>query len=194
MKALITFIFLVFSISSMAQFGFQAGLQYSNLRDDGLLENNGSIFTYQLGITYRYQPFENIEKLDFQHELLLEEKGYEQVFDKTYDFRFRYITFSILANYSIVESIALQGGVYMGGLLDTNIREGQKTYNEFDAGLLFGLSFLDDKTATIYTRVSYGLTPILDYPRIDNLGNFNGEISALKHVNLILGTKIFIGR
>ena len=96
----------------------------------------------------------------------------------------------ILINYSLSTQISIQAGVELSTLISTNIEQGIKTYNNFDTGLALGINCFGDKRISCYSRLTYGLLPMLDYYEIDELGNFKNEIHDLKNVCLSIGIKV----
>jgi hypothetical protein len=95
-------------------------------------------------------------------------------------------------NYSLSDNIAIHTGIELSTLITTNIEKGKETYKNFDLGLVFGLSCFNKKRISCFTRISYGLVPMLDYYEIDDLGNFSEEIHDLKNICLSIGFKINI--
>jgi hypothetical protein len=95
----------------------------------------------------------------------------------------------ILVNYSLSKDLAIHSGLELSTLLTTNIKHGLKTYNNFDIGLLFGISYFESRKISCYSRFTYGLLPMLDYYDIDELGNFKSEIHDLKNLCFSIGIK-----
>jgi hypothetical protein len=96
----------------------------------------------------------------------------------------------VLINYSLSPQISIQAGVGLSTLISTNIEQGIKTYNDFDLGLALGASCFSNKRISCYSRLTYGLLPMLDYYEIDELGNFKNQIHDLKNICLSIGIKV----
>ena len=188
------FISLTFICNSVskAQLSFIAGGNYSNVRSNISLENKGPIAGYNFGLSYQYYPFKGFRKISILNELVYNRKGYRQDFEKEYTSRFNYLSLPVLVNYSLSKDFAIQSGFEMSKLIATNIEQGLDTYNNFDVGLVFGISYLKSKRLSCYSRFTYGLLPMLDYYNIDELGNFKNEIHDVKNVCFSIGIKFIL--
>lgn len=173
-----------------AQFSVMLGANKSTVLSKIKLENKESISDIHCGLSFQYYPFKNTDDISVINEIQISRRGYRQDLQKKYDFRFTYFAFPVLLNYSLSERFAVQGGIELSSLIFTNIKQGRDTYNHFDAGLVLGLSCFNNNTISLYTRVIYGMIPMLDYHRIDDLGNFNGKIHDLHNLSLSVGIKI----
>lgn len=180
----------LFYHNGFAQVGVVGGLNYCNVRNDNVLKNTKSIFTYQMGVTFNFYPFKSFSDLSIKNEFLFTEKGYKQELNKTYTFHFDYLSYSLLANYHLSENFSIEAGGYISELINTNVKQGLKTYNTTDAGLVLGLTFLERKTVSLNSKINYGLIPMLNYYNIDNRGNFTGEINDLKNICFSLGISL----
>lgn len=188
----VLFVYGLFALAATklnAQIAIQAGGNFCNVKSDVLLENKNSIGAYHFGFGIQYFPVKNFSKLSLVNEFIFTQKGYQQNFSNDYFFRFNYLAFPILVNYSPVPFLSLQGGVELSTLVSTNIKQGMKTYNHFDSGLVAGISAFDNRRFSIYSRVTYGLSSMLDYVLIDEMGNFDGEMKDLHNVCFSLGIK-----
>lgn len=181
---------LISTYVSKAQFAFVGGLNYSNERNNNLLENQKPIISYHFGACFRFYPIKKLKTISLQNELIFNQKGYKQVLDRTYTFLFSYISMPVLINYALTENFSINTGIEFGGLLSSNIKRRTETYNDFDIGLILGFTCFEKSNVNFYSRVTYGLLPILDYYAIDKLGNFTGEIHDLKNICLSVGMKI----
>jgi hypothetical protein len=182
----------IIPVKSKAQVAIFAGGNYCSVRNEVFLENKKPITAYNLGVSFQYYPFKRFENISVLNELSFNQKGYQQDLDKNYSFRFNYLTLPILLNYAPFKCFSVQGGIELSQLISTNIEQGTKTYNDFDTGLVFGLSCFEGRRFSLYSRITYGLLPTLDYYAIDELGNFTGEIHDLKNVCLSVGIKFNI--
>lgn len=174
----------------MAQPSFMNGVSFSSVMNDHLLEDTEFKLNYQLGFSIRFYPFKNLPDLSLETEFFYNNKGYRQQLDSTYKFRFSYFSVPVLVRYCVVKDVTVEAGVELSKLFSSNIRKWESTYNDFDTGLILGLTFFEKRMISVYSRVTYGLIPMLDYYSFDKLGNFTGEIHDLRNLNLSLGIKI----
>ena len=189
MVLLISLIFL-FATNSSAQIAVFGGPNFCTVRSDVFLKNKEAIIGSNIGVSIQYHPIKRFEKLSLINELSISRKGYDQELGGTYSFRFDYFSLPILFNYKLLGPLSFQTGVELSSLISTSIRQGEKTYNNFDTGLAVGLSFQGGRIVSFYLRGVYGLLPMLDYYAFDELGNFTGEIHDLKNMCLSIGIKI----
>ena len=181
--------FLIYPVRTNAQMACVGGVNFSDIRNNVVLQNKNAITSYQWGLSFQYFPFKRLEKVSVINEFLFNHKGYMQDLETDYHFRFNYLSFPILANYSLFRALSVQSGVEFSKLLSTNVLQGRRTYNDFDLGLVLGMSCYDTRRVSFYSRITYGITPMPDYYRIDDLGNFSSEIHDLKNVCISVGVK-----
>lgn len=174
--------------ASYAQVKLFAGVNYTGVRNS-VLENEEAIYSWHVGAGVNLAP-KKWDKFSIALNAMLSEKGYKQYADKWYDFDFYYLSFQPVIEFSPVKLLSFEAGVDLSALVDTSVREGLSTYNNFDCGLIFGFTVFNDKRVALYSRVIYGLIPMLSYDRIDALGNFTGEINDLKNTSLLLGIRV----
>ncbi len=176
--------------TSEAQVAILGGSNFCSIRSDVAIQNKESITGYHAGAEIQYFPAKGLKKFSLINELILTQKGYQQEYEDNYTFRFTYMALPVLINYSVIPALSVQGGAEFGKLLWTNVKQGKKTYNDFDAGLVLGLTGFDNHRVSIYSRLTYGLSPMLDYELMDEMGNFTGKIKDLHNVCFSLGIKI----
>lgn len=181
-----------FSAESNAQVAYHGSVSYTNVRSNSSLKNKEPRLGYNLGLAIQYYPIKKFKNISVINELNFNRKGYQQDFEKNYRFEFYYLSFPVLVNYSLSDNIAVHTGVELSTLVATNVEYGRETYNNFDLGLVFGFSFLTKKRISCYSRLTYGVVPMLDYYEIDELGNFKGKIHDLKNICLSIGIKFNI--
>ncbi len=181
-----------FDTKTKAQIALHSNMSYSKIRNDVSIENKKALLGYNYGIAVQYYPFRNAQKLSVINEFNFSRKGYRQNFEEEYEFKFDYLSFPILVDYSLFHNISLQTGVELSQMIDANIEGWKDTYNKFDLGLVLGTSYYYKKKWSLYIRFTYGVLPILDYYNIDDLGNFNGKIHDLKNISVALGIKFNI--
>ena len=183
---------ILFTKNSQAQIAIHANTSYSNIRNDISIENKEPLFGYNWGIAVQYYPFRNAENLSVINEFNFSRKGYRQNFEEDYNFKFDYLSFPILIDYSLSDNISLQTGVELSQMIGSNIEGWKDTYNKFDLGLVLGTSFFNRKKWNLYARFTYGVQPVLDYYEIDDLGNFKDKIHDLKNISIAIGIKFNI--
>lgn len=177
---------------AISQISIVGGPNYCTVRNNHVLKNEEAVFALHFGAAIRYYPFKNTPKISVQNEILFNRKGYQQNLDKNYVFQFNYVSLPIILNYAPVNYFSVNTGVEISGLLSTNIEQGTKTYNSSDFGIIFGMSCFEGKRVSLYSRITYGLIPMLDYESFDKLGNFTGKIHDLKNTSISIGLKISI--
>ena len=174
---------------SDAQVAVLAGGNFSDIRSHISLENRNPGMGYQVGGSLQYYPLQKLPRISIINEVNYNQKGYQQDFEKDYSFRFSYLSFPVLMDYSLSDAISLQAGVELSSLVSTNVEQGMRTYNHFDTGIVLGIQCFGNKRMGCYSRFTYGLLPVLDYYEIDDLGNFKNEIHDLKNICFSIGMK-----
>jgi|GEM_PF-1190685 hypothetical protein len=175
-----------------AQVAMMAGGHYSSIRDNIPIQGKSAIPGYNIGFSLQYSPFKGWESLSLIHELNFVKKGYRQRLDKNYFYRFNNLSLSVLGDYAIAKPISLQGGIEFAKVTSSNIKYWKKTYNDFDIGLIVGINMKIYKNLSLYSRLTYGLLPMLDYYDIDEMGNFKKEIHDVKNITYTIGIKLNI--
>lgn len=182
----------IFHVKANAQIAVIAGGSYCNVRNDVFLQNKKPILAHNFGVSVQYYPFRKFDNLSVINEVIISQRGYQQDMDKDYVFRFNYLALPVLVNYAPLKQVSVNAGIELSKLLSTNIEQGNKTYNNFDLGLVLGLSCFNERRLSFYSRITHGLFPMLDYYTFDNLGNFTAEVHDLKNVCLSVGVKFKI--
>jgi hypothetical protein len=185
-----TGLILISPLKSVAQIAFKVGSNYSSVRHEIPLKNIKPVIVSELGASVQYYPFKKFKNWSLINEFCFSQKGYQQNLSRDYTFRFDYCTFPVLINYAPVKHLSVHTGVELSTLFSTNVRRGLETYNHFDTGLVLGFSINKGRVFSFYLRGIYGLLPLLDYYKIDEMGNFTGEIHDLKNMCLSFGVKI----
>ena len=182
------FILLVSTPSTVfAQVYVFSGAHQSYVRND-VLNGESPIYSWHIGVGIKLYPKLDWRRTSINAEIASIEKGYDQrLGNEEFEFRFRYITGQGTLSYEALPFLSLKGAVNLALLFDTNVEKGTKTYQLFDFGLVGGLGFLENKRFGFYTRVVYGLSPMLKYYDIDAMGNFNGHIHDLKNTCFMVG-------
>lgn len=181
---------LLYSADSLAQIYTLAGANLSRVRDNDLIQNKKFQLGTQLGVGVKYYPSPKCKRLSLINEIQYNGKGYEQQLDKKYRIKFNYLSAPFLLNYDVVSNFSLHGGLEPSLLFTTNIEQGTQTYKKYDVGVVLGASAFDNQTVSLYTRVSYGMVPILSYHKMDKMGNIVENISDVKNLCFSVGLKI----
>ncbi|MEO7987936.1 MAG: outer membrane beta-barrel protein [Chryseolinea sp.] len=176
----------------LAQVYVFSGIHQSYVRNE-VVVGESPIYSWHVGGGVNLYPTLDWKKTSINAEAAFIEKGYDQhLGNQQFEFRFRYITGQATISYEALPFLSLKGGVNLALLFDTNKEKGTSTYQLFDFGLVGGLGFLENKRFGFYTRVVYGLSPMLKYYNIDAMGNFNGHIHDLKNTCFMVGLRINI--
>lgn len=175
-----------------AQVGVFGGAHYSVVRND-VLQNDKPLYKWHVGGSIEFTP-KAWERFSVELRAKFIQKGYRQQLNKLYEFRFTYLSLQPVLKYSFSDFLAVDAGLDASALIDTNVEKGISTYNTSDFGFVFGLTMFDRKRVSVYSRLVYGLTPMLDYYEIDKTGNFTGEINDLKNICILVGLRINVYR
>lgn len=186
---LLSFLFFILG-SSKAQISLRISSAYNNVRDHGLLENKKALISCQAGSSVRFFPFKTLPGLSVEAGISMNTRGYRQMLDENYSFKFNYASFSVLVVYSFTDKFSLNGGMEYSTLLSTNRRDGLKIYNHNDLALVGGFSAFDNQLVGFFVSCSIGLLPMLDYYKIDEMGNFTGKIHDLRNISVAIGLKL----
>ncbi|MDP4290651.1 MAG: hypothetical protein Q8908_06185 [Bacteroidota bacterium] len=190
-RKLVLFIVLFnISIKAMSQIAFMAGPNYCFVRSHDLLQNQNPVFAYHTGFSLKLYPFKKAPAYAIQTEIMIDQKGYQQKLDINYLFHFNYNTWNVLFNYDRTKNLSVNAGLAFSWLRYTSMQDGMSTYNHNDIGLVLGICCLESHRVNVYARAVYGLAPMLDYYKIDKLGNFTGQIHDLKNMCFSAGIKI----
>ncbi|MBX2966397.1 MAG: PorT family protein [Cyclobacteriaceae bacterium] len=173
-----------------SQVGIVGGVNYSFMRNS-VLENDEPAYTWNLGANVELSP-KTWKKFSIETRIMFIQKGYRQYADKWYTFHFDYLSVQPTINYSPVKQLSVDAGIDISGLINANVIKWADTYNLTDAGVVFGVSAFRHKRISLYSRIIYGLTPMLEYHAIDEMGNFTGEIKDLKNTCIQVGVRINI--
>lgn len=167
----ITFLLLLLTLSftTKAQLGWSSGISISNVRHNDLLSNVHPIVTGFMGLSYQYRPFKFNNPVSFIAEFLYSAKGYKQTFEKDYLSYFHYFALPVLINFDLTNRFSAHTGVEFSGLIGTSNKENEDLYEQLDLGLNAGIGFMIYKNIQLFARYNYGLLPILNYQKIDEV-------------------------
>ena len=159
--------------SSEAQFGIKGGVNFSNIYDTEVDDNN-VLTSFNAGV---YAAFPVSETISIQPEVLYSRKGGELTYDNALtsgktQFKLNYIEVPVLLKVNLTKNLNIHAGPYFAYLINaqvSNDAEGdgldfEETYdnddfNKFDIGLSGGIGF-DFDSLGIGVRYNYGLSTI----------------------------------
>lgn len=193
LKRIIVGFILLFSYSLNAQISVKVGGSYNTINDAGILDNKEPMFSSLFGASIRLHPFKETSKFSIESGLLIQRKGYIQELDnEKYNLTLNYMTIPAVLNYKPNTRFSVFGGIAFNHLVNTSRKRGNDTYTQNDVALNLGVNLLEHKKLNIFIRGAYGLIPIIDYYKIDKLGNFTNKIDKFNTVSFSLGLKINI--
>lgn len=157
-----------------AKFGFKAGVNFSNLYNIEVDDNNMRV-GFNIGVFSKIPVSKGVS---LQPELLYTTKGSKLNYNNfvlgsgEYRFNLNYLELPVLAVFNLSKNFNLHLGGYAAYLTNTNITDlkdngtineiavlNASDFNRWDAGLVGGLGF-DISNVTIGARYNYGLVEI----------------------------------
>jgi hypothetical protein len=168
-------------------FDVLGGLNYNWVRNDVLQGERPGLGGF-LGLGSVVTPNSDWKKISFGLVTLLSEKGYNQTLEQHYRLRFYYATIQPLVIYRFSNFISAYGGMEVANLLGTNIKHSWRTYSHTDVGLVGGVRIFEVAPIAINFQVIYGLTPMLNYYKFDQFGNFE-SITDLRNTCFSVGIR-----
>ncbi|WP_228530398.1 porin family protein [Tamlana sp. I1] len=159
--------------TSKPQIGVKGGLNFSNLHDNDVDDDN-MLTSFNAGL-YTNFPITNI--LSIQPELLYSRKGSESVYDNaiatgTAKFKLNYLELPVLLKINVADNINIHAGPYFAYLLNAKVTNETDSgdfdfeenydnddFNKFDTGLSIGLGF-DLDSVGFGLRYNYGLSTV----------------------------------
>lgn len=157
-----------------AKFGFKAGINFSNLYNVEVNDNNMRV-GFNIGV---FSKIPISKGVSLQTELLYTTKGSKLNYNNfilgsgEYRFNLNYLELPVVAVFNVAKNFNLHFGGYAAYLTNTNITDANddgtideiaslnaSDFNRWDAGLVGGLGF-DISNFTIGARYNYGLVEI----------------------------------
>lgn len=176
------------------------GGNISDVRHDKLLlnengiPNNKPLPGYFTGLSFQFYPFHSQDKISFIIDVLFNKKGYkQQLLDTTFVRRLNYISLPLQVNYDFTSRFSMNTGVEFSALMlpITVFKEYDNSYRQSDISLTIGANYRVSDECNLFTRFNYGVYPILDYYKIDNIGNII-PVKDIRNINLMIGVKFNI--
>ena len=162
--------------------GLKLGLTYSNVSSDEDKDLNGA-FGFELG-AFVLKPINN--RLSFQPEFLITQKGYSRTTDTFVDFEtsynLTYLQVPVLLTLKTALNVKVYGGGYLSYFINASLNsdEASSTADEekavensikdFDAGVVLGVMFRGSYNLLFDLRFERGLT---SYKKDTNIKEFN---------------------
>lgn len=191
-RILLGFLLFAISTNSLAQVYFFSGMNQCRVRNE-ILSNESPMYGLHIGGGINLFLKEEESKFFIKGETVFIKKGYDQELrGEKFHLRFNYWSLQGSVNYLLTPSISLQTGVDFAILFNANLKRWQETYSLYDIGLVGGVGFFENRRFNLYTRVIYGLTPMLKYHNIDSMGNFHGELKDLRNLSILMGIRFNI--
>ncbi|MEO8471914.1 MAG: hypothetical protein ABI477_06960 [Chryseolinea sp.] len=188
-KLLFATLLLVASVADAQIYVFVGG--HENYVRNKVLANESPLTSWHIGGGVRLIFSESKPRTVFNAEYAFVKKGYYQTLGGTKSsFNFNYLTYQATVGQQLFPYLSVKGGFNFAILIDSNLKKWYQTYRMVDFGLVGGLDFLENKRVGFYTRVVYGLIPMLKYDNIDALGNFNGTIRDLRNTSFMVGLRV----
>jgi hypothetical protein len=188
--------FLVFSIQiteGFAQIGMMLGTNYSNIRHQDRLAGTRGKVGLNLGVNVEVVPIRSIPNLSLKTDFMIVPKGYNQILDDIkYRVNLQYFVFAPMIKYAFDKDFAVHSGVEFNGFIGSNVEGAEETYRKNEKAFFFGFDLLSSKRLSLYTRASFGLTPVLDYYEIDPIEGITGSFSDLYTTTIMLGLQLNI--
>jgi hypothetical protein len=163
------------------------GGNYTWMRNN-VLQGEQPAFGFNLGTGIIVEPSPKWKRVSFGLNFLFSKKGYKQSLGQEYEVKLFYLSSQWLVNYKISQPVTSYAGFDLSGLISTSVTHGLDTYRNGDFGLVFGFLFFENKPLTLNAQLVYGLTPLLDYYKIDQLGNLT-SFNDLRNTCISLGVR-----
>jgi hypothetical protein len=156
-----------------AKFGIKGGLNFSNLYEDEVTDNN-VLVGYQLGV---FLKLPIVSFFSIQPEVLYTTKGAELTYDNAFatgtaKFTLNYIEVPVLAVINLTDHINIHAGPYFAFLVDQKVKNqsnvtafdfentlNKDNFNSFDTGIALGVA-VDVESFSFGARYNYGLQKI----------------------------------
>jgi hypothetical protein len=181
-----------------SDFGVVVGGGYSHPENE-VIPNQQNTASYHLGYSTVITDSSRFPNWSVQPTILFNRRGYNQVFDQTYRFRYMSSGLQLLVKHRVFSRLTLQFGAEICGIDpetdgsdDSDIYERYNIYSGHEVALVAGLQTFSTKRVSVYTQYVYGLTPLLHYQKIDKYGNFQGSFQDIYTRTLQAGLRIKI--
>ena len=189
-------LFFLYTNTLYAQLSFSFGGNISNVLHHHLFvnengDNNKPLFGGNFGMSFQDYPFKKQPNMSFTVGLFINQYGYRQEYPgESFTQRLNYLSVPLLFNYDFLPRFSMNTGIAFSRLiLPISIFEKtDNSFNLYDFSLLLGAEYKLSNQIDIFTRINYGVYPILDYYKIDNIGNIT-PVKDVRNVSLMLGLK-----
>lgn len=191
---LLTLLLSVLAFSQIhGQIGLMLGPNYSTVRHKGILENASGKLDFNYGINVAFYPFANTPELSFKTDLMVVTKGYQQnLSNEDYRLNLTYFSFAPMVRYELSQGFHVHSGIELNSLTGSNVNEGLRTYQKTERAVFLGLDLFADKFFSIFTRASFGLSPMLDYYDIHPIDGIQGQLRDIYSTTVLIGLQLNI--
>ncbi|WP_194975618.1 outer membrane beta-barrel protein [Aquiflexum lacus] len=192
--SLLTIVFSLLAFSQIyGQVGLMVGPNYSNVRHNGILENSRGKLNFHYGVILAFHPFANTPELSFKTDLMVLTKGYQQnLSGEDFNLNLSFLSFAPMVRYELSEGFHVHTGIELNILAGSNVNEGLQTYRNSERAVFLGLDLFSDKFLSIFTRASFGLSPMLDYYEIHPIDGIQGQLRDIYTTTVLIGIQLNI--
>jgi len=178
---------------SFGQVGIMLGPNYSSVRHNNLLENQSGKLNFHYGVNVAFHPFPSTPELSFKTDLMVVTKGYQQnLSGEDFNLNLTFFSFSPMVRYELLEGFHIHTGLELNSLAGSNVKEGLQTYQKSERAVFLGLDLFSNKLFSMYTRASFGLSPMLDYYDIDPIDGIQGRLRDIYSTTILIGLQLNI--
>lgn len=175
------------------QVGLMMGPNYSNVRHNGILENARGKLNFHYGVNLAFNPFANTPELSFKTDLMVVTKGYQQNFSgEDFNLNLSFLSFAPMVRYELSQGFHFHTGIELNILAGSNVNEGLQTYRNSERAVFLGLDLFSDKYLSIFTRASFGLSPMLDYYDIHPIDGIQSQLKDIYSTTFLIGLQLNI--
>ncbi|WP_373522702.1 hypothetical protein [Aquiflexum sp.] len=197
MKEKTAFLIIILSLLAFSQIYGQVGLMmgpnYSTVRHSGILENQRGKMNFHYGVNVAFYPFANTPELSFKTDLLVVTKGYQQnLSGEDFNLNLSFLSFAPMVRYELSQGFHFHTGIELNILAGSNVNEGLQTYRNSERAVFLGLDLFSDKYLSIFTRASFGLSPMLDYYDIHPIDGIQGQLRDIYTTTVLIGIQLNI--
>lgn len=190
--------FLLLPLATVAQFSVYGGATASTVSSNYLVGDIQPQLGYHFGLSFQAS---GSSLAPFYPKIRLESvrNGYLQEIESVqHVIRFSYFGITPYLNYAPLERWSASLGLFIGGIIRARYRQGSQdigvaeNYRESDIRLQGEVQWQVYEPLNIYLNYTYGLRNLVEYPAIDDSGNFTGTIRDVRMRSVSLGIRVNI--
>lgn len=192
--SLLTIILSLLAFSQIyGQVGLMLGPNYSTVRHNNLLENQNGKLNFHYGVNVAFNPFPSTPELSFKTDLMMVTKGYSQnLSGEDFNLNLTFLSFAPMVRYELSEGFHFHTGIELNVLAGSNVNQGLQTYRNSERAVFLGLDLFANKFFSIFSRASFGLSPMLDYYDIHPIDGIQGELRDIYTTTVLFGIQLNI--